>query len=140
MSVYDVKGTTTLFSGRFCPVHAGHIVSISRIGVNHRVIVMVLDYPNQQYPVAYRMQVLKEILSRMKGGPYTVLSNKTHFGKMNAEELTRYPKFDFYSSGNLDCVKHMESLGYKCYYVERAYEYAATNDRVAKAVMEALER
>jgi nicotinamide mononucleotide adenylyltransferase len=135
MAVYDIKKSVALFSGRFDGFHAGHWLTIARLGTRHEVHVMVLDFPEQEYPTAYRVQIIKEAMRYTKGGPYHVDFNKVHFAKVTREELARYPRFDFYASGNLDCIKHMESLGYCCYYTERAYEYAATADRVAKAVM-----
>lgn|GEM_PF-5169464 len=137
MSIREVKGSVGLFSGRFDPPHLGHLLSIARLGRQHEVHVVILDHPEQKYPIAYRLQVFKEAVSYLQGGPYHVSANKVHFGRINRSELALY-KFDFYASGNMACVQRMESLGYPCYYVERAYEYAATNDRIAKAVMEAM--
>jgi hypothetical protein len=137
MSVLEIEGSVGLFSGRFDPPHLGHLLSIARLGKHHELTVVVLDYPEQKFPISYRVQIVKEALSYLSGGPYHVEANKVHFGKITKGELATHT-FDFYASGNLSCVHHMESLGYPCYYVERAYEYAATNDRIAKAVMEAI--
>jgi cytidyltransferase-like protein len=114
-----------LFSGRFDTVHVGHIIQILRLGqMFDRVIVPVLDYPEQHYPVQYRVQVLKDIFKPPK---YEVFSNKEHFAKITHEEINKYT-FDIYVSQNMECLKHIESLGYKILYVDRAYEYRASDE------------
>jgi cytidyltransferase-like protein len=111
------------FSGRFDRPHTGHIVQIMRLGQEFdRVIVPVLDHPDQRYPVQYRVQVLQDILAMAKGN-YFVYANKEHFGEIAKNQC---PMFDVYISGNFKCLKHMESLGYKTRYLDRAYGYSAT--------------
>lgn len=126
-----------LFSGRFDRPHLGHIVSILRVGQRfNKVIVVVLDYPEQEYSVYYRAQMLDEILSNSVGN-YDVIVNKEHFGKITAEQLRKY-EFDVYASGNHDCLKHIESLGKKVMYIDRAYDFAATDDRQIQRIKKAL--
>lgn len=113
------------FSGRFDRPHAGHVAQIMRLGQEFdKVIIPVLDYPEQKYPVQYRVAILKEILSMAKG-LYCVYANKEHFARITIDQC---PDFDIYASGNIECLKHMEKLGYNILYVNRAYDYGASED------------
>lgn len=117
--------TTVCFSGRFDQPHVGHIIQIMRLGQKFdRVVIPVLDYEGQKYPVAYRVDVLQEALSMAKGN-YFVFANNDHFAKI---EKHRCPCMDVYASGNMECLKHMEKLGYNILYVDRAYDYGATEE------------
>jgi nicotinamide mononucleotide adenylyltransferase len=130
-------GGTMLFSGRFDRVHAGHICSILRLGQRYaKVIIVVLDHPEQKFSIQYRVQVLRELLDMCKGN-YIVDSNKTHFAKITKKELSHW-KFDVYGAGNQECLKHIESLGYRVEYVERAYDYEATDDRTMMEIKKIL--
>lgn len=134
---YPKKRVTALFSGKFDRVHAGHIMSIARLGQEFdKVIVVVLDYPEQEYPISYRVQFLAEMCLYLEG-EYEVTSNKTHFGEITKEELDEY-HFDIYAAGNHDVLLHIESLGYRVKFVERAYDYQATDDRMLKKIKQAL--
>jgi len=118
---------TVLFSGRFDDVHKSHIASIQRLGQKYKkVVVVMLDHREQYYPVTYRMQALVEILGNSKGN-YEVVVNKVHFGEITKEELDAFG------------VKHIESLGMECIYVERAYEDHATDARKFQQIKEVLE-
>jgi nicotinamide mononucleotide adenylyltransferase len=128
---------TALFSGRFDRVHVGHIISLQRLAERYKkVLVVVLDYEGQQYSVQYREQMLKECLGYCKGN-FEILVNKDHFGKISKENAAGFG-FDVYCSGNQQCLKHMEELGYRVEYVERAYDYEATDDRKWQQIKEVL--
>lgn len=129
---------TVLFSGRFDDVHKSHIASIQRLGQKYKkVVVVMLDHREQYYPVTYRMQALVEILGNSKGN-YEVVVNKVHFGEITKEELDAFG-VDVYAGGNLKVLKHIESLGMECIYVERAYEDHATDARKFQQIKEVLE-
>jgi phosphopantetheine adenylyltransferase len=116
---------TVLFSGRFDNVHPGHIATIQRIGqIYKKVLVVILDYPDQVYPLIYRYQVLRQTLMFSKGD-YEVIVDKTHFGKITKKELEKFD-FNVYASGNLDVLKHISDLGYEVMYTERAFDYSAS--------------
>lgn len=122
---------TELISGRFDPPHLGHLITIGRERVIYdRVIVVVLDDGKQFFPLCYRMDILWEAV-HLLGGNISVESNRTHFGGITKEELSRW-KFDIYGSGNMDVLRHISSLGIACRYIPRAYEYQASNDRLAE--------
>lgn len=119
---------TILFSGRFDRPHIGHIDTITSLGQQFRnVLVVVLDYKEQEYPVQYRADKLKAILERCKGN-YEVVINKTHFARITKEEADGYD-FDYYGAGNFETLKHMENLGYKIIYINRSDDTAATDER-----------
>lgn len=122
-----------LFSGRFDRPHCGHIRTIQLLGQRFKkVIVVVLDYKKQHFPVGYRVQILRDILNNSKG-EYEVVANLQHFARITKEELKRY-KFDIYAAGNLEVLKHIDSIGFDTIWVDRPYEYNANNDRFAEKV------
>lgn len=112
------------FSGRFDPPHPGHIASIIRLEKEYgRVDVIILDHAERRHPVQYTVQILTELLEKYN---VKIHSNRIHFGELNDKEWLLY-NCDYYASGNMDVLLHMEKLGIKCVYVDRAYDYSASN-------------
>jgi cytidyltransferase-like protein len=127
-----------VFSGRYDPPHCGHIRSIQELGQQYdHVFIVVLDHEEQKYPPQYRAQILRELLECAKGS-YTVSVNKDHFANIDAAKLVQYEPF-VYASGNLECLFHVERLGYETLYVNRAYSYEASEDRRLRKIKEALD-
>lgn len=124
-----------LFSGRFDRPHIGHIVTILRLGMRYKkILVIVLNYPEQEYSPRYRAQILDNVL-QMAQGSYEVTINDEHFAEITSEEISAHGwEFDVYGSGNQGCLKNMENLGYQIEYVDRAYDYDATDDRLIKRI------
>jgi len=121
-------GNICLFSGRFDRPNVGHIVQIRRLlRVFNKVIVPVLDYPEQKYPVQYRVAILKDAVDCNRADVYY---NKHHFAKIKKDDLCSYPEFGIYASGNVACLKNMASLGYAVLYVDRAYDYSSSEDHL----------
>jgi hypothetical protein len=115
------------FSGRFDRPHIGHGIQIMRLGQRfNKVLVPVLWTPSQKYSVNYRVQILKALLKNAKG-EYDVFVNETHFAHITKEECEKMG-FDIYVSQNLECLKHIESLGYPVEYVDRAFDYSASEE------------
>ena len=126
-----------LFSCRCDPPHCGHIKTLIDLGKTFKeVVVIVLDHPEQRFPAMYRAQILCDILKNCKGN-YDVRVNKTHFAKVTSAELVQYEPF-VYASGNMECLKHIESLGHKILYTNRAYDYEASEDRKLRAIKDAI--
>lgn len=120
---------TVLFSGRFDRPHIGHIATLGRLGAHcDKVIVVVLDYPGQFYAPQYRRQMLDNILSMMQG-EYEVVCYPIHFGEISAAVMRREWSFDVYGTGNHQVLMHMAEIGVPTVYVERSYDYSATDDR-----------
>lgn len=124
-----------LFSGRFDRVHPGHIITIMRLGQQYdTVIVCVLDYKEQKYPIEHRMTVLKDALIHAKGN-YIVISNKVHFADITENELDKLPLFTHYGAGNervLDNIRNefrmMNVPDTRAVFVERYPGYAASKE------------
>lgn len=115
------------FSGRFDNVHPGHIIQIMRLGQKYsKVLVPVLDYPEQHYPVDYRVQILRAALE-FAHGVYDVFPNKNHFAEASREYLESL-RFDIYVSQNIKCLKHVADLGFAIKYVDRAFDYSASDE------------
>ena len=122
-----MKSKTILFSGRFDRPHLGHFITTKKLGQQYKkVIVVVLDYPESYFPLCTRLSILKEAMENVPG-EYEIVANATHFGKITIEELKVF-KFDVYGAGNLQVLKHIESLGIECVHVPRHPEYAASDD------------
>lgn len=131
----DGNKGVVLASGRFDPPHVGHIRSMQILAQQYnKVIVVILSYKDQMYPVSYRKKIIEEVLKSCRGS-FEVLVNDIHFATITKEDLRHY-NFDVYASGNLDCIKHVEGLGYNVEYIGRSYEYAATDSRLAKKIKE----
>lgn len=125
--------STVLFSGRFDPFHLGHLVTIAGLAQRFdKVIVVILDFPEAQYPLCYRKQAAEEVIKSIKGN-IEVVVNKDHFAEISKDALFNF-KADVYASGNLEVLKHIESLGFKTLYVERSYEYSGTEIRMQNSV------
>ena len=126
---------TILFSGRFDRVHPGHLITIMRLGQQYdTVIVCVLDYKEQKYPLEHRMTVLKDALMHAKGN-YIVISNKVHFAKVQKKDLDRMPMFTHYGAGNEEVLKHIRDLfinmgtdPQRAVWVERYPGYSASKE------------
>lgn len=113
-----------VFSGRFDPPHPGHIATIKRLSkIFNYVEVVILDYPERRYPLTYCLNVLEECLVD-ENNSIGISSNKTHFAKLT---ITEWLPFNaaYYAAGNLEVLKHIESLGIKTYYVDRAFDYSS---------------
>jgi len=119
------NGIRVLFSGRFDPPHPGHIASVLRL-LNkpevRSVTLVILDYPERDYPIVYCEKVFSECL---KTHPVEIKVNKTHFGKLTHTEWKSFD-CDVYAGGNLKVLRHIEKLGISVTYTERAFDYSAS--------------
>lgn len=123
-----MNNKTVLFSGRFDHVHPGHINTIMRLGqMFDTVVVVVLDYPEQTYPVGERVYILSEILSKAEGN-YQMIVNKDNFCTITEGQLanSELPPFEIYASGNEKCIENMRKLGYMTIYAPRSFHYSAS--------------
>lgn len=114
-----------LTSGRFNPPHDGHMTMLKRLTKKFDMVrVVILDYPERDFPICYCKQVFEEIFEDNKKIEFLV--NNTHFGRITIKEIESYG-CDIYLGGNLKVLRHIEKLGFPCEYVERAFEYSASH-------------
>lgn len=133
------KDEIVLFSGRFDRVHSGHVMSILRLGHEYKkVLIVILDYKERHWSAQYAQQYLRELCTYAKG-EYEVVINKDHFATIPKRAAEQYG-FDVYAAGNHKCLLHMDSLGFKVRFMERAYDYDATSDRRMGAIQEVMEQ
>lgn len=141
------KDKVCLFSGRFDAPHCGHIKTVTDLGQRFKkVLVVVLDHPEQKYPVQYRAQIMRDILANCKG-EYEVIVNQYHFGKISIDSLLKYD-FHVYAAGNLEVLKHIEKIvsesmtaeerGITTLWVDRPYEIDASTERLGRIIKEML--
>lgn len=130
--------TIGLWSARADPVNTSHLITLLRLKEKNDVLkIVLLDYPERDFPISYCKAILEEFTSFISG--FEVCVNTTHFGKITADELKEYDA-DTYYSGNLEVLKHIESLGcIACQYVERAYESNSTEIRLGSKVRSLLQ-
>lgn len=127
------KNKIVLCSGRFDPVHEGHLDTISDLGqIYKKVIVVVLDHEKQVFPLAYRLDTLEKHLNKYKGN-YEVDWNTNHFEKITRDQLQRWT-FDYWVGGNLEVMRHLESIGIKCIYVQRSGDITGADLRLLKRI------
>lgn len=132
-----MKSKTILFSGRFDKPHLSHFLTIQDLSRMYKFVhVVMLDYPESHYPACMREHMLLEMTAEIEN--VGIIVNKTHFGKITKEEIKDFT-FDVYGSGNVDVLKHMESLGVECVYVPRTLDTAASDDIKYQKVKKALE-
>lgn len=130
---------TILFSGRFDKFHAGHILTIVELGARYeKVIVCILDYPKQFYPIKERCAFITRLLDKCKGN-YEIITNNVNFEGITKKDLKTLPHFDVYGSGNTICYLTMNGLGYEVEAVKRTPGYAASSDRQYQKLMKFLE-
>ena len=113
-----------IFSGRFDPPHIGHVVTILRLKRQFpQVLVVVLDYPERRTPICLTVQVLAEVIQ----GKAKIVVNRTHFAKITQKELKKLSggRPFVYAAGNLEVLLHVERLGAKTLYTDRAYPFSA---------------
>lgn len=121
-----MKKKIILFSGRFNPPHLGHFSTITDLAEKYgKVKVIILDYPKRKFPITYCVRVLKDELSKTKLD-IEIIANKIHFEKIKKEEIEQFKPFDLFVSVNLKVLRHVESLGIPCEYVDFSYQYKAS--------------
>ena len=134
-----------LFPGRFDRPHIGHFITIQRLTKKYdKVIVVILGFEGERYSLHYRYQVMKECIDACYGNVEVVINDKDWRSVLTGvtiedcrKLISRY-NFDVYGTGNHKFLKVMEEAGCKVHFVERAYDYNATDDRLAQDVKSVL--
>jgi len=134
---YNLKTKRILFSARCDGLHIGHVITIMRLGRKYGFVhVVILDYPEREWPAQYIKQQMDELFCDLPID-VTITINTTHFGKVTEKELEDYD-FDLYASGNMEVLNHIAKLGKKILYVDRALHYSATDQRLMERMKKAL--
>jgi len=113
-----------LTSGRYDPPHPGHIINLIYIAKRYgSVKCVVLDSEKRRYPMSYCIQIMNAILKEL---PFEIelKVNKTHFSEVTKEELDACD-CEIYVGGNLNVLRHIELLGMRTDFIDRAYYYEA---------------
>jgi len=129
-----------LFSGRFDPLHLGHIITIGRILQKYQtVIVCILDYPEREAcSIDKNIEIWTEFERLWCHEKWRVLiaTNKTHFAHITIDEIIHICKKHLvsvedvvYVGGNEEVNKHINSIGFPFEYIERSYFYRSTTIR-----------
>jgi cytidyltransferase-like protein len=131
-----------LFSGRFDPVHLGHIITLGRLLKKYsKVIVCILDYPEREVcDIKKAIEILETFLKLWcyERNRVIIGVNKTHFAKISLKEIeficnTAVVSTTFYTyvyvGGNEEVNKHIKSIGFPVEYIPRSYFYRATSIR-----------
>ncbi len=120
--------------------HSGHLITIKRLGQEYdRVVIVILDYPEQFYPIEERVQILHDMFDEGILGNYEVIVNKHNFENITKEQVEELPEFDVYGSGNYRCYSNMSKLGYEVVDTRRYPGYAAKDDRKYQKFVKFLE-
>ncbi|MGW8324082.1 MAG: adenylyltransferase/cytidyltransferase family protein [Desulfobacterales bacterium] len=131
-----------IFSGRFDPIHVGHILSILKIAKEYdHIIVPILDYPNRFIEAKLVKDIFKSIFDCMDEVFFNVsfVINCIHFAKITLDEYNEFIDENLglkdqdiiYLSGNFEVLAHMNEIGVKNEYFDRTMDdiYTGTNIR-----------
>ncbi len=135
-----MENKTILFSGRFDRPHLGHLITIARLGQQYdSVIVCILDYNGQFFPIDERAEIMCDALKHLKGN-YQVIINDHNFERITKEQVDDiFIEFSHYGSGNYQCNLNMQQLGYEIVDVPRYPGYAARDDKCFQRIMKVIE-
>lgn len=113
---------TALFSGRFQPVHLGHVLTLMDIYPKYsKIIVAVTNYTyeGKKLHVLPREKV-KEILERIFQHLPKIEVVLTEEGFPVRQTFTDLPEFDVVVTGNKATIKNMRNLGIETQYISRS--------------------
>ena len=136
-----------LFSGKFDPVHLGHILTGGKLLQKYKkVIVCILDYPGREFcDIGLVKEIFKTFVKLWAHDSrrIEIVSNKTHFAYIELSEIKEICDRLWcsvnindvvYVGGNIEVNKHIKELGFPVEYIYRSYFYNATSIRGTKLV------
>ena len=112
-----------LFSGRFQPVHLGHVLTLMDIYPRYSKIIVAITnntYGGSKPHVLARNKV-KEILERIFQNLPKIEVVLTEEGFPVRQTFTDLPEFDVVVTGNMATIENMRNLGIDIEYVPRSY-------------------
>jgi len=140
---------TGVFSGRFCPPHIGHLLTILNLCKHYgKIVVVILDYPERETCSAEKARqifnnLFNIIFPEISLSKIDVIINSIHFGKITFSEYDLLLRnigacynHTVYLSGNEEVLKHMnhEQIPYER--VERSEEETYTGTIIRKQMKE----
>lgn len=128
---------TAIFSGRFDPLHTGHILTITKLLKKYStVVVVILDYPDRTLTAEEVKQIIEVIFEHNSNGNVIAVINNIHFGIITQYEylqLLNELKLDInntiYLSGNQTVIDNFDKLGIRNEFVQRSGDYSGTQIR-----------
>ena len=112
-----------LFSGRFQPVHLGHVLTLMDIYPKYsKIIVAITNYTYKgKKPHVLPRNKVKEILERIFQNLPKIEVVLTEEGFPVRQTFTDLPEFDVVVTGNRATIENMKNLGIDSEYVPRSY-------------------
>ncbi|MFA5166857.1 MAG: adenylyltransferase/cytidyltransferase family protein [Candidatus Paceibacterota bacterium] len=130
---------TAIFSGRFDPVHLGHVLTILKLLDRFdRVVVVILDYPEREGCTAQEaFDIFQSVFIHISSPRMiTLIINKDHFATISREQYldlikTVGAKNDgvVYVSGNRKVLDNFQHMDLPWEYIPRSREYSGTEER-----------
>jgi len=140
-----IVNKTAIFSGRYCPPHLGHILTIFELCKKfNRVVVVILDYPSREFCTAHEAKdifdkLFKYIFNGIYDGKIYVVINNIHFAKITVSEYLSFLKsirtnyYDsIYFSGNNRVIKHMQKLNIRHKFIGRSLDRFFEGKKIRK--------
>ena len=127
-----------IFSGRFDPLHTGHIITIVKLMKRFsRVILVVLDYPEREtFTAVETKEMLDTIFGTLAPDRVETIVDTKHFGQMTIAyycELLNDLDLDLsetvYCSGNMQVIDHIKQLGIPWEFVSRTEGFSGGDER-----------
>lgn len=137
------KNKTAIFSGRFCPPHVGHILSILELArLYGKVAVIILDYPGREACSADEARDIFNKLFDLVFPPIArqviqVEVNDIHFAHISFAEYDALLRnigcclnHTIYVSGNPEVLENMKKQMIKARYFARSDDYIYTGTKI----------
>lgn len=135
---------TGIFSGRFDPIHLGHVMTIQSLWHNpkvtveniDRIIIVILDMPGRITWSAVTAARIFNVIFGYTNGAITAITNKIHFAKISMSEYCEMLsdldlKVDetVYFSGNHEVIDHVRKMGVPYFFISRTPGFSGTDIR-----------
>ena len=127
-----------IFSGRFDPLHTGHIITIVKLMKRFsRVILVVLDYPEREtFTAVETKEMLDTIFGTLAPDRVETITDIKHFGLITVayycellNDLNLNLSETVYCSGNMEVIDHIKQLGIPWEFVPRTEGFSGCDER-----------